>query len=91
MRARAEVRFRYGSKRKAEMVARLLEVDNQAAPRSLRISTLAMGDTVVTGFEHSRLGTFLAALDDLLFTEKLITGVLSLTGEENAGHSPDTE
>lgn len=92
MKARAEVRFRYGSQRRGEMVARLLEVDNRAAPRSLRIETRAEGDTVVTRFEHGRLGTFLAALDDVLFTEKLIRGVLSLTGkgEEDAGHSPDT-
>lgn len=89
MKAKAEVRFHYSTPWRAELVARLLEVDNRAAPSSLRIRTLAEGSTVITRLEHGKLGTFLAALDDLLFTEKLIKGVLSLTGDEDAGRGPD--
>jgi hypothetical protein len=89
MKARAEVRFNYGSPREAKAVARLLEVDNRVAPRSLGIKTRAEGGSVVTRMGHEKLGTFLAALDDLFFTEKLIRGVLSLADDENARHSFD--
>ncbi len=89
MKAKAEIKFHYGTPEVAEMVAHLLEVDNRVAPSSLRIKTSAEESTVVTRLEHRKLGTFLAALDDLLFTEKLIKGVLSLTGDEDAGRSSD--
>lgn len=84
MKAKAEVRFDYPTPRMAEKVAHLLEVDNRVAPSSLKLKTHAERNIVVTRMEHERLGTFLAALDDLLFTERLIRRILTLKGDEDA-------
>jgi hypothetical protein len=84
MKAKAELRFQYSDTAKAEKVAYLLEVDNRIAPRSLRIKTRTVGGAVVTELEHRKLNTLLAALDDLLFTERLIVELLPIARSGDA-------
>lgn len=78
MKAKAELKFYYDSEETAQMVAYLLEVDNRAAPRNLKLRTSARGKTVITDFEHEKLNTFLATIDDLLFTERLVADLLPI-------------
>lgn len=78
MKAKAEVRFSYRREETAEKVAYLLEADNRAAPRNLRLRSSAKGREVITVFEHDKLNTLLATIDDLLFTEKLIADLLPM-------------
>ena len=81
MKAKAEIRFYYGSEETAQKVAYLLKVDNRAAPRNLKLITGAKEKKVITEFEHEKLNTFLATIDDLLFTERLITDLLPIGRE----------
>jgi len=78
-----ELRFQYESRGMAEKVALLLEVDNKAAPKSLVVETRCAGSSAVTEVSSSKTSTFFSTLDDLLFTEKLISRLLELGG---AGH-----
>jgi hypothetical protein len=78
MKAKAEIKFYYDSEETAERVAYLLEVDNRAAPRNLKLMTSAKGKKVITEFEHEKLNTFLATIDDLLFTERLVADLLPM-------------
>ncbi len=83
MLVRVQLEFQYGDESKADRICQLLELDNRIAPRSLKLETINEGGKVVTTFEHERLNTVQATLDDLLFSEKLIEGVI-----EYAGHKP---
>jgi hypothetical protein len=78
MHARAELVFLYSSEEEAELVARLLELDNRMAPKGIRVKTEHLGRKVVTSAEHSSVGTLFATIDDLLFCEKLIGEMMGL-------------
>ncbi|MEE8167978.1 MAG: KEOPS complex subunit Pcc1 [Candidatus Hydrothermarchaeales archaeon] len=82
MLAKARVEFRYEDRETAEKIARLLEIDNRVAPRKLKLKTYSEGDRVITVFEHGKLNTFLATIDDLLFSEKLIEGLIGYVGSK---------
>ncbi len=73
---KAVIEFRYRDENIAKKVASLLEIDNKIAPRTLRLVTINKKDRVITTLEHENIGTFNAAIDDLLFSEKLISGLL---------------
>lgn len=80
---RARLEFGYDDEAKAERIAMLLELDNRIAPRRLRISTVGKGLKVVTTFQHEKLNTFQATVEDLLFSEKLIEGMVSYAGRKS--------
>ncbi len=84
MLARARLKFYYEDTGFAGKMAELLEIDNRMAPRKLRLRTHSEGGEVITSFEHERLNTFIATIDDLLFSEKLVEELLSYVG-----HKPD--
>lgn len=74
--SRAEVVFEYPDERTAERVAHLLELDNKVAPRELEVRTSANGKEVTTVVEHQNFNTVFATIDDLIFSEKLITSLM---------------
>lgn len=78
MRCRAELSFLYSGRGNAKMAAELLEMDNRLAPRELKIKTFATGEKVITIAEHWKLSTLAATLEDLIFTEKLVSELLEL-------------
>lgn len=75
---RGRLEFVYPNEKDAGSVARLLELDNQVLPRKLKVRTVQEGTSVVTWIEHESLGTFQAAVEDLLFCERLIEDLLGV-------------
>ena len=76
---KAEVIFEYKDAREAQVVARMLDVDNKVAPKTLKIETVNKDKTVITTLEHEKHGTIFATIDDLIFTERLITSLIEVT------------
>jgi len=76
VRSEATVTYTYGDEETAGLVARLLELDNRIAPRGLKVETLQKGREVVTVVRHQNLNTLFATIDDLVFSERLITSLL---------------
>ncbi|MEE8402234.1 MAG: KEOPS complex subunit Pcc1 [Candidatus Hydrothermarchaeaceae archaeon] len=74
----ANITFEYSDNREAAIVAKMLEVDNRVAPKKIRIETVAKGKTVITRAEHERLNTLFATVDDLIFTERLISSLIEV-------------
>lgn len=72
----AEVIFEYEDEKTADQVAHLLEMDNKVAPRELDVKTKAAGKEVITVVEHQNFNTVFATIDDLIFSEKLITSLM---------------
>ena len=73
---RATVTFEYESAREAEIVAKMLDVDNKVAPKTLKIETVNKDNMVITTLEHEKSGTIFASVDDLIFTERLVSGLI---------------
>jgi hypothetical protein len=80
---RVKLMFSYGDESKADMVAMLLDLDNRIAPRSLKLSTFRDRAKVITTFQHERLNTVQATIEDLLFSEKLIAGLVCYAGHKS--------
>jgi hypothetical protein len=59
-------------------VARLIQIDNEIAPKTLKIQTSAEGPRVITMLASDKASTFFATIDDLVFSEKLISEVLEI-------------
>lgn len=76
MNAKGRIEFDYRDDKTAGMVAELLEIDNKIAPKKLKLKTVNRGKKVITILEHENMGTFFAAIDDLIFSEKLISDVI---------------
>lgn len=72
---RAKVTFEYKNAHEAEIVAKMLDVDNKAAPKTLKIETVKKDNMVITTLEHEKSGTIFATVDDLIFTERLVSGL----------------
>ncbi len=70
--------FEYESEEEAEIVAKVLEIDNRFAPKKLKVKSKRIGKRVVNYVEHNSYKTFHATIDDLLFTERIISRILSL-------------
>lgn len=83
MLARARLEFRYGDAKTAQMIAELLEIDNRAVPRKLKLTTRREGGSAVTYVEHEKLNTLSATIDDLLFSERLMEELIA-----DVGHKP---
>lgn len=83
MLARVRLEFTYRDESKAERIADLLELDNRIAPRSLKLRTFREGARVITTFQHERLNTTQATIEDLLFSEKLIEELVSYAGHKS--------
>ncbi|GCC10887.1 hypothetical protein IPdc08_00925 [archaeon] len=78
MLSKSRIEFSYETEEKAELIAELLEIDNKVAPRKLKIETFSEGKKVITLVEHTKISTLAATLEDLIFTEKLISLVMEL-------------
>ena len=76
MRLEGELVFTYKSRKTAGDVAGLIEMDNLIAPKTLRIRTGAKDADVVTRLASEKASTFFATVDDLFFSERLITELL---------------
>jgi hypothetical protein len=76
---RATVTFEYKSAEEAGIVARMLDVDNRVAPKTLKIETVNKDNKVVTTVEHEKPGTIFAPVDEFLFTERLVSGLVEVT------------
>ncbi len=83
MLVRVRLEFGYEDESKADKISRLLELDNRIAPRSLKLATIREGGKIITTFEHERLNTIQATIEDLLFSEKLIEGVVNYAGHKS--------
>ena len=75
---RATITFKYKDEKEAEVVFRMLDVDNKASPKTLKIETVKRESEVITTIEHENPGTIFATVDDLIFTEKLISGLVEV-------------
>jgi hypothetical protein len=75
---RATLTFEYKNTKEAEIVAKMLDVDNRVAPKTLKIETVNKDNKVVTTVEHENHGTIFATVDDLIFTEKLVSGLVEV-------------
>ena len=75
---KAKITFVYGDDDTAEMVATLLQLDNEIAPKSMEIITKNKGKEVVTDLHHDRINTFFATIDDLIFSTKIVEDVLEI-------------
>ncbi len=73
---KATITFEYGSGNEAQVVAKMLDVDNRVAPKKLKIETKNMGSKVITTINHENPGTIFATMDDLIFTERLVSGLI---------------
>jgi hypothetical protein len=78
MQLETQIIFDYDSEKVAGYVASLIQVDNEIAPRTLKINTSAEENKVVTKISSKKVGTFFATIDDLLFSEKLIADLLQI-------------
>ncbi len=75
---KAKITFVYETDDTSEMVATLLQLDNEIAPKSLEIMTKNDGKYVVTDLQHESINTFFATIDDLIFSTKIVEDVLDL-------------
>jgi len=80
MASSATIKFEYRDSRKAKIVARLLEIDNKVAPKKLKVETVSRGKKVITKVRHENSGTLFATVDDLIFTERLISSLMGNSG-----------
>jgi len=65
----AEVTLEYGSARVAKAVADAVSADNLKAPSGMKVETACNGKRVFTKIEFDgKLATFIATVDDLLFS-----------------------
>ena len=65
----AEVTLEYGSARVARAVADAVSADNLKAPSSMTVETVCDGTRVLTKIRfEGKLATFIATVDDLLFS-----------------------
>ncbi|MDR2623590.1 MAG: hypothetical protein LBC39_03310 [Methanobrevibacter sp.] len=71
MKIRAEIQMDYKEEKKAEIVFKSLEVDNEG----FLLSSIE-GNIVDFTISSDSLGTFLSTLDDLIFSELTIEKVL---------------
>ncbi len=75
---KAKISFEYEDEDTAEMVAALLQLDNEIAPKNLEIMTKNEGQSVITDLRHEKLNTLFATIDDLIFSTRIIEDVLEV-------------
>ncbi|MEM3055451.1 MAG: KEOPS complex subunit Pcc1 [Candidatus Bathyarchaeia archaeon] len=76
----AEITIQYDDVEKAEAVAKAVSPDNFKAPPGLSIETKRKGNTVFTYIKCRRkLPTFIATIDDLLFSISLAEKTIQIT------------
>ncbi len=73
---KATITLEYDDARTAGIVTKILDIDNKIAPKKLKIQTINKGKTVITRLEHRQQRTLFATIDDLVFTEKLISSLI---------------
>ncbi len=73
---KATITLEYNDARTAGIVAKILDIDNKIAPKKLKIQTINKGSAVITRLEHRQQKTLFATIDDLVFTEKLISSLI---------------
>jgi hypothetical protein len=76
VRTEARITYFYKDEETAGLMARLLELDNSFASRELQVETVQKGVEVETVVRHQNLNTLLTTIDDLVFSERLISSLL---------------
>lgn len=75
----AEISLRYEDKRLAEAIANAVSPDNFKVPKGLQIKTTLKDEEVFTRIKcKGKLTTFIATIDDLLFSVSTAEKVLKL-------------
>ena len=75
----AEISLRYEDKRLAEAIANAVSPDNFKVPKGLQIKTTLKDEEVFTRIKFKgKLTTFIATIDDLLFSVSTAEKVLKL-------------
>ncbi len=77
--------FEYDNESDAEIVSKVLEIDNKVAPRKLKVISKRIGNKVINYIEHESFKTFFATVEDLIFTERLISRIISIFKKESDG------
>ena len=76
MNLKGEITFQYNDGY-AKDIAKLIQMDNEIVPKTLKITTMLKGsDQVVTNVESAKPSTFFSTIDDLVFSEKLIFEIM---------------
>jgi hypothetical protein len=78
MHLEGKITFEYNDEEKALNVSGLIQLDNDIAPRTIEIKTAAEGKKAVTRIKSERVSTFFSTVDDLLFSEKLVSRILEI-------------
>lgn len=78
MQLKGEIVFEYENRLLAGKVARLIQIDNEIVPKTLRVRTTSENTMVTTTIESEKASTFFSTLDDLISSEKLITEIIAL-------------
>ena len=76
-RLQAEVTLEYDDSKVAEAIARAVSPDNFKTPKGLSIRTVRKANKVITKLDHDgKFSTFIATIDDLLFSVSTAEKVL---------------
>ncbi len=78
MQIEAKITSFFDDSKVAGNVAKLIQIDNEIAPKTMKIQTSAEGSRVITKLTSKKASTFFATIDDLVFSEKLISEVLKI-------------
>jgi len=78
LKGEAKIVFEYEGDEKAKHIAEILDIDNKIAPKELKIKTFSRGKKVITRINEVNIKTLFATVDDLLFSERLIKGVIEI-------------
>lgn len=75
----AEIFLKYDDERLAEAIAKAVSPDNFKAPTGLSIKTTRTGKEILTKIKYDgKITTFIATIDDLLFSVSTAEKVLKL-------------
>ena len=79
----ATITLEYGDAKTAEAIANAVSPDNFKTPAGLLIKTFRNGSTVVTEIKaEEKLATFIATIDDLLFSVATAEKTIRVTKEK---------
>ena len=84
IRLEATITLKYDNEKTAEAIANAIAPDNIKAPKDLAIKTVRHGRIVVTEIKaETGLATFIATIDDLLFSASTAEKALKIVQKSN--------
>ena len=79
----AAITLEYGDAKTAEAISKAVSPDNFKTPAGLSIKTFRKGNSVVTEIRaEAKLATFIATIDDLLFSASTAEKTIRATKEK---------